>query len=233
MKRMTKITTLKAAVLCCCVAGMLGCHPDMWNQPKMTALQQSDFHADGSSARGRVPGTITYDGKRRPWSSPTFEGLTGEATVPSVADTTFWSGKEGDAFMADNYFEITPALLERGQERFNMTCTPCHGYVGDGTGMITQRQRGFPAPPSYHIDRLREVEDGYLFDVMTKGFGRMFSYDARVRPEDRWAIAAYIRALQYSQNADMADLSESDKEALLNPGPAEDSKSESADSDAH
>ena len=95
-------------------------------------------------------------------------------------------------------------LLKRGQERFDVFCTPCHGRVGDGDGMIVER--GFPAPPSYHIDRLRQAPTQHFYDVITNGYGAMYSYAARVPPRDRWAIAAYIRALQASQAARLDDV---------------------------
>lgn len=100
---------------------------------------------------------------------------------------------------------VTLALLERGQERFHIYCTPCHSELGDGQGMIVQR--GFPPPPSYHIARLREAPVQHFYDVITQGHGAMYSFANRVQPTDRWAIAAYIRALQRSQNASVTDLS--------------------------
>jgi mono/diheme cytochrome c family protein len=99
---------------------------------------------------------------------------------------------------------VTRALLERGQERYRIYCTPCHSELGDGNGMIVQR--GFQHPPSYHEQRLREVPMDYFYDVITNGYGAMYSFAARIPPRDRWAIAAYIRALQLSQNASAADL---------------------------
>jgi len=99
---------------------------------------------------------------------------------------------------------VTPALLTRGQERYGINCLPCHGAAGDGDGMIVRR--GFPAPPSYHTQRLRAAEPRYLYDVITKGYGVMYSYAARVSPEDRWAIVAYIRALQLSRRAEVAGM---------------------------
>ena len=99
---------------------------------------------------------------------------------------------------------VTLALLERGQERFRIYCTPCHSELGDGHGMIVQR--GFPPPPSYHIDRLREAPAQHFYDVITNGYGAMYPFAERVQPADRWAIAAYIRALQRSQNATVADV---------------------------
>ncbi len=107
---------------------------------------------------------------------------------------------------------VTLALIERGQERFHIYCTPCHSELGDGHGMIVQR--GFPPPPSYHTDRLRSASPQHFYDVITHGYGAMYSFAARVQPADRWAIAAYIRALQLSQNATVADLSDAERKAL-------------------
>jgi mono/diheme cytochrome c family protein len=107
---------------------------------------------------------------------------------------------------------VTAALLARGQERFNIFCAPCHGPTGDGNGMVVER--GFPAPPSYHIDRLRQAPVQHFYDVITNGYGVMFSYADRVPPNDRWAIAAYIRALQASQNTPVASLTPDEQKAL-------------------
>jgi mono/diheme cytochrome c family protein len=107
---------------------------------------------------------------------------------------------------------IDVALLARGRERFDIFCAPCHGRVGDGSGMIVQR--GFPRPPSFHIDRLRAAPPQHFFDVITNGHGAMYSYAARVPPADRWAIAAYIRALQASQDAQIAEVPDDQRGSL-------------------
>ena len=107
---------------------------------------------------------------------------------------------------------VTLALLHRGEQRFNIFCAPCHGRLGDGNGMIVQR--GFPAPPSYHTDRLRQAPIQHFYDVITNGYGAMYSYAQRVPPADRWAIIAYIRALQASQDAKPADVPENERSAL-------------------
>ena len=119
-------------------------------------------------------------------------------------DSYLYTGKIGNAPGDYMPFPATKEVLARGRERFNIYCTPCHGRVGDGGGFIPTR--GFRRPPSYHIDRLRKVPLGYFFDVMTNGFGVMPDYSAQVSPRDRWAIAAYIRALQLSQNATTAEV---------------------------
>jgi cytochrome c553 len=214
-----------------CGVALLGCHQDMWNQPRYKTHAKNDFFANKSAARMPVEGTVRYDGARRPWADPVYAEITGEATVPPVTDDRFWTGRVGEGFVADNYFKVSPELLARGKARYEITCTPCHGMVGDGKGVIVSR--GFPLPVSYHQDRLREVEDGYYFDVITNGFGRMYSYAARVAPEDRWAIAAYIRALQYSQNAQLAELAPADREAILHPKQADQHDGHAADHHAH
>ena len=119
-----------------------------------------------------------------------------EGTVPRSADLS----PPSETFP----FPITMALLQRGQERFDIFCSPCHGRSGDGDGMVVRR--GFPAPPTYHQDALRQASDRHFYDVITDGYGAMYSYAARVPPHDRWAIVAYIRALQYSRHAPIADL---------------------------
>ena len=108
--------------------------------------------------------------------------------------------------------KLTLALLQRGQERFRIYCTPCHSELGDGNGMIVQR--GFPHPPSYASDRLRQAPTQHFYDVMTHGYGIMYSFAGRVSPTDRWAIAAYIRALQLSQHAEVASLSDAERKGL-------------------
>jgi mono/diheme cytochrome c family protein len=112
--------------------------------------------------------------------------------VTPAQDTVEW----GDA--APKPPPLTPALIQRGQQRYRIDCTPCHSELGDGHGMVVQR--GFPAPPSYHIDRLRQAPTQHFHDVITHGYGAMYSFAGRVAPADRWAIAAYIRALQLSQH---------------------------------
>jgi cytochrome c553 len=184
----------------------------MWNQPRFTALQKNTFFADSAADRLPVENTVQYEGALRKWNAPVFAALSGQERVPGVLDEAFWTGKEGAGFKADNYFKVDMELLKRGQDRFNAICTPCHGEGGYGNGVVTHR--GFPIAASYHIDRLREVEDGYIVDVIKNGFGRMYSYNARVSAEDRWAIVAYIRALQYSQNVPKGSLDAADQQEL-------------------
>jgi mono/diheme cytochrome c family protein len=133
-----------------------------------------------------------------------YSSLAGPAKVPS--GTVEYDDKPTGAP------PVTLALIERGQERFRIYCTPCHSELGDGRGMVVQR--GFPPPPSYHTDRLREAPVQHFYDVITNGYGAMYSFADRVQPEDRWAITAYIRALQRSQHATLADVAADQRGAL-------------------
>ena len=162
-----------------------GCRTDMHVQPKQNPLSPSDFYSDKRSARPLVEGTV--------------------ARGQLHEDTYFYTGRIGDNPGDVMPFPVTREVLERGRERFNIYCAPCHSRVGDGNGFIPSR--GFTRmPPSYHIPRLQKAPLGYFFDVMTNGFGIMPDYASQVSPEDRWNIVAYIRALQLSQNAKMKDV---------------------------
>jgi mono/diheme cytochrome c family protein len=167
-----------------CVLAAAGCRQDMHNQPKYRPLRESVFFNDGSSARPPVEGTI--------------------ARGALQTDAAFFTGKIGNAFVIEMPFPVTREVIDRGEERYNIYCAPCHDRTGNGNGMVVQR--GYRQPPSYHIDRLRQVEIGYFFDVMTNGFGVMPDYRSQVTPRDRWNIAAYIRALQLSQHAQRSDI---------------------------
>lgn len=184
---------------------LAGCHQDMWNQAYYRAYEKDESTDAASSSRMPIEGVVAYQGARREWTAPVYTAMNdGVREVPGITDEAFWSGRKSDgSYVADNYFEVTPELLARGQERYNISCSACHGLGGNGNGLIVQR--GFPIPSTYHQNRLREVEDGYIFDVITNGFGRMYGYAGRIAPEDRWAIAAYVRALQVSQNVDISD----------------------------
>jgi len=171
-----------AAVLLCA-----GCNTDLHDQPRYETLEASDFFLDGQSARPLVEGTIPYRGQ---WREP------GELET----------GKSEGQFIAalPEEIEVNRELLVRGQERFNIYCAVCHAPTGSGNGMIVQR--GFRRPPSLHIERLRNAPAGHFFDVITNGFGAMPSYRVQIDPRDRWAIVAYLRALQLSQNATLDDV---------------------------
>ena len=162
-----------------------GCRLDMHVQPRYNPLAKSDFFPDKRAARPLVEGTVARGDLR--------------------ADTYFYTGKIGNNDGDYMPFPVTHQVLDRGRQQFNIFCAPCHSRVGDGNGFIPTR--GFSKrPPSYHIERLEKAPIGYFFDVMTNGFGIMMDYSAQIPPRDRWCIAAYIRALQLSQNATRADV---------------------------
>jgi hypothetical protein len=172
-----------------------GCRLDMQVQPKYLTEQPTNFFSDGRSERQPVPGTVARGQLR--------------------TDELFYTGRENGVTVDKFPFPITRADLERGRERFNIYCTPCHDYTGSGRGMIVER--GFPQPPSYHIQRLRNAPVGHFYEVITNGFGAMYTYASRIEPADRWRIAAYIRVLQFSQNAKIDDVPESERPKLGSP----------------
>jgi len=163
---------------------LAGCRQDMHDAPRYEPLEASTFFANGQASRTLVANTVP-------------RGLLRE-------DTHLNEGRIDGQLATTFPMAVTPAVMQRGQERFNVFCSPCHGRTGSGNGMVVQR--GFRAPPSYHEDRLRNAPVGYFFDVMTNGFGAMQDYASQVPVADRWAIAAYIRALQLSQRATLADV---------------------------
>jgi hypothetical protein len=186
--------------LALCAAVLLtGCRLDMHVQPRYNPYAPSDFFADGRSERPPVAGTVARS-----------EIVSGPE---QVVFTGMLNGREVDAFP----FPVTRAVLDRGRERYNIFCTPCHGWTGDGDGMIVQR--GFRPPPSYHIDRLRQAPAGHFFSVITNGFGAMYPYGYRILPRDRWAIIAYIRALQLSRQAKIGDVPDAERSKLLGEAP--------------
>jgi len=171
------------------------CRQDMHDQPRYEPFERSDSFDDKRSARLPIPGTVAR----------------GQLREDEVLET----GRSGDAFAEGFPFAVTVDLMKRGQLRYEIYCTPCHGRLGKGDGMIVQR--GYRPPPSFHIDRLRNERPGYLFDVITRGFGAMPDYAAQIPVRDRWAIVAYLRALQLSQNAKLSDVPVSERGALLEP----------------
>jgi len=177
-------SALIGAVLC--ALALAGCEEtirqDMANQPKNRPESPSDFFADGRSVRPLLENTVARG---------------------AIADDVYNVPKDFAGFPPA--VKVNGNLLERGENRYRIFCTPCHGLQGNGEGMIAMR--GMKHPPSYHIDRLRQAPNGYFYDVMSNGFGAMYSYSERITPADRWAIIAYIRALQLSRNAKVADLS--------------------------
>jgi hypothetical protein len=156
----------------------------MADQPRYEPLARSTFFDDERAARPLVEGTVARDQLR--------------------IDEHLYQGKQRGKLVDMFPFPVTLAVLSRGQERYDIFCSPCHDRVGTGQGMIVRR--GYRAPPSMHIERLRQALAGHFFDVMTNGFGVMPDYRQQIRPQDRWAITAYIRALQFSQHAAVADV---------------------------
>jgi hypothetical protein len=177
----------------CATGSMAACRRDMYQQPKYKPFAANDFFPDGSSARPLPHHTVAR----------------GHADL----DTEYSQGQTEDGKLVEAFpIPVTLELIKRGQERYNIHCAVCHGATGEGNGMIVQR--GFPAPPSYHIDRLRSAPAGYVYHVITNGYGVMYSYASRVEPTDRWAIIAYIRALQLSRNGTLQDIPEGELSKL-------------------
>jgi len=158
----------------------------MYDQPRYKTYAESDFFEDGSSARPIVPGTVPRGFLRE--------------------DDHFYRGMINGQWASDLPMDVTMELVERGRQRYDIYCSVCHGLAGYGDGMIVSR--GFKQPESFHSDRLRSAAEGYYYQVITEGYGMMSSYAYQVRPEDRWAIIAYIRALQLSQHTPVADVPE-------------------------
>lgn len=175
MKRLLALLSL-ALALSACRRGMV-------DQQKVKPLAENGFFADNRGSRIPPPHTVARGQLRE--------------------DEQFYTGKIGNDLATNFPMQVTPQLLQRGQQRFDIYCAVCHGATGAGNGMIVQR--GFPPPPSFHEQRLRDAPVGHFVDVITNGYGVMYSYASRVTPEDRWAIAAYIRALQLSQHAAPGD----------------------------
>ena len=187
-----------------CFLSACGVRFDMQDQPRYKAYKKSDFFADKRASRPPVEGTVA---RGQLYENKAF--YTGKIDNPNlnapVATTTDATGNTLVSSFPNDIDEfpvpVTKELVDRGQDRYNIYCIVCHGPVGNGDGMIVRR--GFPKPPTYHDDRLRNAPVGHFFDVMTNGWGKMSSYAYQVQPADRWAIVAYIRALQVSQNPDM------------------------------
>jgi mono/diheme cytochrome c family protein len=191
------MSRLRPALLVVVLVAFTGCHRDMYVQPYKRPLQGSPLFSDQAASRPLEPHTVAQE-------DPADIG-------------TLQTGFQNGQLVTDIPVPITSQLLERGQERFGIYCAVCHGSDGYGQGMIVQR--GFPAPPSFHTDRLRAAPAGHFFDVMTRGYGVMYPYASRLTPEDRWAITAYIRALQFSQHAPATSLPP-DIQAQLSKEPA-------------
>jgi len=160
------------------------CRQDMHDQPKYVPLRESTFFNDARSARPLVEGTVARGQLRD--------------------DPLLYTGKVDGTLATVLPFAVTDRVVARGRQRFDIFCSPCHGRTGQGDGMIVRR--GYRHPPSFHQDRLRDAPVGHFFDVITNGFGAMPDYAAQIRPADRWAIVAYVRALQLSTHATIADV---------------------------
>lgn len=191
----SRTSSLALVLLAAC--GLAGCdntlRQDMANQPRVNPLAPSNFFADGRSERPAIENTVARG---------------------SVENDALFVPKDSNAFP----LPLTKELLQRGQERYNIFCTPCHGIQGDGQGMVAMR--GMKHPPSYHQERLRAEPNGYIYDVVTNGFGAMYGYSSQIPPRDRWAIIAYMRALQLSRNAPVGELPADLKEKLMAGGAA-------------
>ena len=164
--------------------GSLACRQDMHDQPKYSALEAAPFFADNSSARPPLPGTVARGELRD--------------------DQVLYTGKVNDEDVTAFPFPITEAVVARGRERFDIYCSPCHGRTGAGDGIVVQR--GYTPPPPLDAPHLREAPPGHFFDVITNGFGSMPDYAAQIKVTDRWAIAAYVRALQAASSATPKDV---------------------------
>ena len=194
----SRVTTFKTvcaydlSMLLAIAVLLAACRPDMANQPKAKPLSESDFFSDQANARPIPPHTVERGNARE--------------------NAAFYTGLTNGTYITQLPVKLTPELLARGRERFDIMCAECHDRTGSGNGMVVLR--GFPQPPSYHIPRLRDTPIGHFFDVITNGYGVMYSYATRVEPEDRWAIAAYIRALQLSHNVNASELTPAERQKL-------------------
>jgi mono/diheme cytochrome c family protein len=182
--RRARSLVIAVSLLTAAASSSLACRQDMHDQPKYIPLRQSAFFGDERSARPLVPGTVARGQLRE--------------------DALLYTGKTNGADATTFPFPIDAQVMARGRERFEIYCSPCHGRTGQGDGMIVRR--GFRRPPTFHQDRLRNAPVGQIFDVITNGFGAMPDYAAQIKPADRWAIIAYLRALQLSEHATMSDV---------------------------
>ena len=175
------------------LVGSAGCRQDMHDQPKYKPLRQSSFFADGRTSRQSIEGTV--------------------ARGQLDADPVLFEGRNEDGSFVDRIpVPVDAALLNRGRERYNIYCSPCHDQTGSGRGMIVQR--GYKQPPTFHSERLRTLPPGYFYNVIHNGFGVMPAYGEQVPSPDRWAIVSYIQALQRSQHAALTDVPEAERQKL-------------------
>jgi len=198
----TSVNVLVSLVLIVLVAS--GCRQDMHDQPKYIPMRESAFFSDTQSARPLVAGTV--------------------ARGHLNDDPLLYTGKQGNTDATVFPFPVTEQVMARGQERFNIYCSPCHGRTGLGDGMVVRR--GYRRPPSFADERLLQAPVGHFFDVMTNGFGAMPDYAAQVPAADRWAIASYIRALQLSARAALADFPAAERGRLDESRPSQQTQPE-------
>jgi len=182
LNRLSRKLFLGAGALA--LLSLTACRRDMQEQPRYDPLSSSEFFSDHRSARPMVEGTVAR----------------GHLEIDEARYTGKINGDDVDQFP----IPIAKEDIERGENRFNIYCSPCHSRLGDGNGMVVMR--GFRQPPSYYSDRLMHAPVGHFFDVITNGFGAMTSYASRIQPDDRWRIVAYIRALQLSESASLSDV---------------------------
>jgi len=186
--KLTTVVILLVGLLCSCRKGMV-------EDGRIKPLEKSDYFSNGMTARPPVEGTVPRD--------------------QLDADSAYFQGEINGRLVTGFPMVLTTDILARGQERFDIYCSVCHSRTGEGNGMVVQR--GFPQPPTYHQSRLRDAPPGYFFGVITRGYGVMYAYADRVKPSDRWAIVAYIRALQRSQDARWNDVPEAERNKLGSP----------------
>jgi mono/diheme cytochrome c family protein len=191
---MRQARSFRLALVGLALAGA-ACRQDMHDAPRYEAYEKSDFFADQRSMRPQVEGTV--------------------ARGQLQDDAALHTGKSGATFVATYPVPLTHDLVKRGKQRFEIYCTPCHGLLGRGDGVVVRR--GYKAPPTFHQDRVRQQAPGYFFDVITNGYGTMPDYAGQIPVPDRWAIVAYVRALQLSQNASLTDVPEPRRRELDAP----------------
>ncbi len=185
--------SIQLAALLLAAVTLAACRQDMHDQPKFIPLRSSGFFDDGRSERPLIDGTI--------------------ARGHLNDDLALYTGKGADGKPVDTFpFPVTKDVVARGQERFNVYCSPCHDRTGQGNGMVVRR--GYRHPPSYHSDQIRALTNGFIFDVITNGFGAMPDYAAQISVRDRWAIVAYVRALQLSEYASVNDVPAEERSKL-------------------
>lgn len=208
-RRSPRLARAVAAVVVA-AAFQAGCRQDMHDAPKYEPLERSTFFADKRASRPLVEGTVARGQLRE--------------------DSLLYTGRDGEAFSETFPFPVTLGVLQRGRERFDIYCSPCHSRAGDGLGMIVER--GYKQPPSFHEDRLVASAPGYFVTVINNGFATMPSYALQVRPNDRWAIAAYIKALQSSRRTAASELTAEERLGLDKP-PVEEAAADEHAKEAH